>query len=239
MRALPTLLTFTLTLWCLFLSPSTATAALQCSSLLSQTPQQELIEGIELEVNSLGEIRKEREQAFHRSWGEASPRLSRLLDRLFGNDPDSDINPLLLDQIRTAITADPVSQKFSRPSQDKLIWLVHKKYARPYMAFLIVRSMDQIIDKKEDPLNFESLRSIDRIVHSYILERALLISRREVLVHSDEQNLKDIRAYLSGEMNYRLESINYDSPNLTLALSNFLSGIIRDVENEIASPPEF
>lgn len=229
MKSSNAILSLSLTLWCLFLSPSAY--AIQCSSFI---PTRTLTERIDQRQDDMSTARRKLEDSIHASQGVLSPNLEATLTNLFRNP---EMSQPRLQHIRDQIKRDPIAKRLSTTSQDKLIWLVYKRYTRPYLAFLIVRYMDSI--ENRDVFSYETLVKMSEVTRSYIFERALLIYKRKLMTRPHKDSERDVLDYLNGREAYRTTGINYNSPSTHLILSNFFKDTLREVEDEIASAPDF
>ncbi|MGH1467746.1 MAG: hypothetical protein ACRBBP_02565 [Bdellovibrionales bacterium] len=208
-------------------------SALQCQ-LLVKDPLSHTINLITQEQKQAREDRRALEDSLHERLGSMSFELHTTLTELFGLRK-AQPSPLLMRQLRGAFLKDPIASRLTPEAQNKIIWLVHQRLTPPYIAFLLQRYVDSITNSSR--LSFEDLQEINKIINSYIYERALLISRRKLRERPHPENEQSILEYVTGESVYNPGYLNYNKPSRFILLSSIFKDILREVENELASEP--
>ena len=176
--------------------------ALTCSDLLGLFEDQ---------VNALlkrsYEQRKSMEDRIHESIGTLSPPLERQLKQIFRFNNRFSKNQQI--KISRALSKDPIAKKLSDPSKSKLIRLVSKGYARPYMAFLIARYMEEK-ENRQGLLTHNVTYKIEYIVLSYTIEwtvKSLIKSRSSDL--NDREKLDILKALRNPEIHKTYGGLKY------------------------------
>jgi hypothetical protein len=180
--------------------------------------------------------RKALEDALHRSIGTLDQSLESQLNqifRIYNRTPRLSKAKQL--EITRAINRDPIASRLSNPSRAKLIRLVFRGYARPYMAFLIARYMEER-ENRLGLLTYDVMSKIEDTVLSYSIEwtvRTLMQNRLSDI--NEREKLEIISALKTPWLFEDPRGLTYNSSNYTVGHESLFIGYLIERRAWIAS----
>ena len=165
-------------------------------------------------ISDLSAKRKSLEGTVHKSIGTLSPKLQQELDQIFRleNHQDS-LFPRQQKKLLRLIEQDPIASRLDNMSKSKLIRLAFTGHARPYMALLIARYMNEK-ENSQGSLTPNILFSIEMIVTFYLIEwtsRSLIRHRLKDL--NEKEKIEILNALSNPSQLRHRNGINYNSPS--------------------------
>jgi len=198
-----------------------------CKSLLNTRVQPEVLVGTVSDPGAMTQStyqgngflkhvnkRKQLERIVHQKIGVMAPGLERELSAIFGMGKRlRDVPMINQNRILEELERDSISRDLSFEAKSKLIRLIFQGFARPYMALLIARYLDEKENNSES-IGQNVLEEIDTIVLYYTIEWAILALVKHRFNDLLESDKVDILAVIENpEILRRPGGFNYNRLN--------------------------